>query len=277
LVALVIGATAATWVIAVVAIVTLGGDESESAANDLIAYEVQPEGVDFVDLVASTPSGERSQLTRTGGESEVSPSWSPDHDLIAFATTLDSGVWLMRADGTERRRLPAPGGDPVEFLPSGNEVAFWQNEAVVAVHLDTGDTRVLLDGLQGPPTDLAFSPDGRYVYLANVGPLHRYDLETGRREKVPTPTGMVEDVDVSPRGDLIAFITSDEAEVFVALPDGSDARRLVGDRGVFDVAFSRDGTRLAIVHPDNRIAVVPVDGGQPTIFEAGPVAGGIDW
>jgi Tol biopolymer transport system component len=133
-----------------------------------------------------------------------------------------------------------------------------------------------------PAQSIAFSPDARFLYATDyASPLYRYDIESGEQVVIPTPTGRATDIEVAPAGDRIAFVavgaSSDDRQVYTANADGSDIRRVPAGAGAYDIAFSRDGSRLAIIRDDNRIAVVPLDAGQPTVFEAGPVAGGLDW
>jgi hypothetical protein len=98
---------------------------------------------------------------------------------------------------------------------------------------------------------------------------------------VPIPTQTAIDVDVSPKGDQIAFVGVGQSfgarDAYVAQIDGSAARTLPGGAGAYGVAFSPSGAEVAIVRGDNRIAVVPVSGGAPRLIVTRSVSGEIDW
>jgi Tol biopolymer transport system component len=80
------------------------------------------EGVGL-DIFTVRPNGRRvRRLTRDG--SSLLPSWSPDGRRIAFQRFVSGGreVWVMDADGTDKRRL-ARGGEPT-WSPDGRMIAF---------------------------------------------------------------------------------------------------------------------------------------------------------
>ena len=56
-----------------------------------------------MDLVSRTSK----RLTDDGGDY---PAWSPDASSIVYTRTLpgDGGLWIMDADGANKRRLTAP-------------------------------------------------------------------------------------------------------------------------------------------------------------------------
>jgi len=274
--------TAVVVVGAVVYVATGVAAPRQSPQNDLIAYDVQPDNKDFIDLYTVRPDGVGTRrLSRTPGESETSPSWSPDHSLLAYATTLRKAVWVMRPDGSGKRRLATGGGNVAEFTPDGR-VAFVSGASVVAVDIATRRQSLLRD-LPFSPESLAFSRDGRTLYAAGSGmPLYRVDLTSrARPQRIRTPLPTALEVDVSPTGDAIAYLTAgrsfESRRVYVARPDGSGARRLPGDAGAYGVAFSPDGSHVAIVRADDRIAVVPMAGGDVRLIEARSVSGEIDW
>jgi TolB protein len=109
----------------------------------------------------------------TEGPSAV-PRWSPDGKWITFSADRDffNGIWLVRSDGTELRRLTDTGGWPV-WWPDGTQIGFQgiganQNEEIRIFSLKTGKVTVLrgldFDGINFP---FDLSPDGKRLVSTN--------------------------------------------------------------------------------------------------------------
>lgn len=109
-------------------------DRTETRLTDLRAVEASPEwspdgrSVLFADWdekirIVDVSSGRIVPLT--SGFSEAGPRWSPTGDLIAYLGGRRD-IWLIRPDGTRRRRLASPGGEVVAFSwsPDGNRIAY---------------------------------------------------------------------------------------------------------------------------------------------------------
>jgi Tol biopolymer transport system component len=80
---------------------------------------------------ASSPEGPSNRPVRIAGGS--GPDWWPGGEKVAFAAYRDGNadVYVMRADGTKKRRLttsPAFEGDPV-WSPNGKKIAFSRSTA----------------------------------------------------------------------------------------------------------------------------------------------------
>ena len=88
-------------------------------------------------------SGKRS-LTPAGWYSAESQDWSPDGRKIAFTgrpSTPPPGIFVMNADGSERRRLAHHGGNPA-WSPDGKMIAFNRHLAPGAeLYVMTADGR----------------------------------------------------------------------------------------------------------------------------------------
>lgn len=137
--------------------------------------------------------GEVRALTRTESVT-YHPSWSPDGSMIAYqgtrrgltsseTTMEDTRVWVMRADGSERREL---GG--------------------------------VIDNRQGAPS---WAPDGRSLYFTvqergNVA-LYRLPVAGGAAERIIGERGRVGSFGVGPRNSVVYTFTSptDLAQLFV--------------------------------------------------------------
>jgi Tol biopolymer transport system component len=228
------------------------------------------------------PRGERQRHLYTGRE------WSPDgskllaqrwgYGLDALEVTDETGkvAWTV-ADRYVFDGRWSPDGTRIAFVhvypeptptgPPGDQVLF-----VASI-----DRRVLTR-IQAHVREFSWSPDGRKLaYPACAGRCgpsraegpHRLVIAdvTGRRSPhpVPLPPGAgapgrtVTDVQWSPDGSLIAFVSHDDvgAHLNVVHPDGSSLRRLAdGDprdhwSSLGSVSWSPDGSLIAFVSRDD--------------------------
>ena len=116
------------------------------------------------------------RLTNTP-EDEGVPAWTPDGKKIAFVS--DGGVYVMNADGSERRKLPWPEGPLPEtssilsrdlaWSPDGKTIAFQASSNIYVVPADgSREPRKLTTGpdwqTASSPT---WSPDGKQIAFAS--------------------------------------------------------------------------------------------------------------
>ncbi len=161
-------------------------------------------------------TGQVRQITRGTEWRDESPRWSPDGQAIAFASNRahygaqaeagspDFDVYVMRADGSQVRRITSdPGNDrDPSWLPDGRSVVFSSDRAsrgdLYRVRLSDGQTERLTTNFVGRAIMPAVSPDGRTVAFAaqtlRVGAfwnfqVHLLDLATGRTTALPASGG----------------------------------------------------------------------------------------
>ena len=136
-----------------------------------------------VDMVGGNPHevitlvDRRGQRQKTfdvdGGECSL---WSPDGSMIAychheggfFGSDGRFAVWLMNADGSERRKLSVSAGsaDPDAWAPDGARLAYDSgvegSRHVFVTSLD-GREQTQLTSLPGTQVAVAWLPDGRLI------------------------------------------------------------------------------------------------------------------
>jgi Tol biopolymer transport system component len=107
------------------------------------------------------------------------PAWSPDGEWIAFAV-LGDGIFVMRSDGSEKKRLTDSSGNTYDWYPvwspDGSEILFASNrhqpdwaayEAVYVMNRDGSGIGQLTSPWSIPP--YSWSPDGVSIVYAHYG------------------------------------------------------------------------------------------------------------
>lgn len=147
-------------------------------------------------LVGADGRGLRRLTTNEAYDGE--PAWSPEGDLIVFAT--DDGLYLSAPDGSRRRPLILGGyyQNPV-WSPDGRTILYDDGVDVFTVDVESG-RRTRLTKNPGPDRDADWAPNGkRIVYMS---------LATCRR----------------------CFSAETPLEIWVMDADGSSPHRIAGTR-----------------------------------------------
>jgi hypothetical protein len=178
--------------------------------------------------------------------------------LWGLLATRGSDTPVSAQDGvTPEATATAPG--PLA-LPEGDRLAHVSSEGYLWLLEADGEHRQLTsDGLAG---ELRWSPDGRYLVFtwitglcppqarcpAPASNIWLADADTGRLR--PLGPGSSRGAEWSPVGTRVAFISPAVTEpgdtVWIANVDGTKGKLLPGGFGVVDLAWSPDGTQLAL-------------------------------
>lgn len=135
------------------------------------------------------------------GGDETRPSWSPDGGRLLFQSPI--GIYVMKADGTERTRLTSSGADQrPSWSPAGDRIVFGEvtssTGSIFTVRTDGSDL-TMVTGFESFNVEPAWSPDG----------------------------------------DRIAFIrVGDTKDLYSTRPDGTDVVRLTVNQDVWDVSWN---------------------------------------
>lgn len=108
--------------------------------------------------------------------------WSPGDSLIVFhsdrdgSETYDTGIYVMRRDGSAVRRVSPDGitASYPDWCPDGDWIAFSMDGDLHGVRISTGET-VHMTSLEGNESSPAWSPDGTRILFA-------HDLTNGSTE-----------------------------------------------------------------------------------------------
>jgi TolB protein len=235
------------WLCVTLASVSLsagcGGGEAGTASSGHIAFTVNSSGFGEI-WIMDSDGGNRTRLTPAGeaptdAAGSTSPAWSPNGELIAYASTgdaleedqLDFEIYVMRADGGEPQRLT---NDRVldatpAWSPDGTRIAFahlpgWGTEdldGVIALVDTDGQNRAQLT--RHPEAEMTFDADPAW----------------------------------SPDGELVAFTRTTflpdlviRSAIFMIEPMGENERLLVDDGA--DPAWSPDGRLVAFTSTRDR-------------------------
>lgn len=251
-----------------------------------------------------TIAGDGSQRVRVtrGDARDRNPVWSPDGKAIAFIRETgvmeEFSVCLVPADGGEvvtLYRIPQPHSGVcspgrLAWSPDGKLLAFGatrtelsqrdQTSQVVALRLDTGETRVLLERTNGFDSTIdaswspCWSPDGKSLLIAQGG----LDAENGETWILRSAEGRPRPLPVTaasfsvwaPDGDriLISTGTQQRTSILLARPDGRRIATLATGGGwegvpsVGEARYSSDGSWIAYRKGEDEVWLMRADGGE---------------
>lgn len=187
--------------------------------------------------------GVNAKLLATGFRSL---SWSPDGRRIAYSYApndkTDRDVWVMNADGTNKRRLARTTGCAevdVDWNPKGGQLVTtcvfgWGAKDLRLLSADGTGVRTLLRSIAPRGTSSPdWSPDGRKIVFAESWPnwSEISVMDASNRSLVRLTNAKVivaDDPEWSPDGRRIAFMRGDGKGpgIYVMNGDGTGLRRL---------------------------------------------------
>ncbi|HUF79195.1 MAG TPA: winged helix-turn-helix domain-containing protein [Thermoanaerobaculia bacterium] len=204
----------------------------------------------LVPLFAPAASPPRVLPASVGLGSEVDPAISTDGERLAFSWTRGDGgvdLYLTRVGRALPSRLTSSPGRETNpaWRPGSEEVAFSRSSggraALHLLSLRDGSERLLTPVLAADVADLAWSPDGRYLFYPDrsrpsaPSAVARFDLLTGRRRWVtfPEPGSFGDrDLALSPDGERLAFaraVLPGIEDLYLARVGERTVRRLTHD------------------------------------------------
>ena len=145
------------------------------------------------DLWVMPLTGGPAQQLTSHEATDMLPTWSPDGEQIAFVSERSGNqdIWVISRDGGEPRQLVADlASDSFpRWSPDGEWVGFvsmrTDSSGVWRVPGGGGDAERLADDA----TLLAWSPDGRAIYIARPDALWEVSLDAGRERRLMELTG----------------------------------------------------------------------------------------
>ncbi|HEX3231765.1 MAG TPA: chitobiase/beta-hexosaminidase C-terminal domain-containing protein, partial [Pyrinomonadaceae bacterium] len=168
-------------------------------------------------------------LTQTSAD-ELFPSWSPDGTQITYSDS--SGIFVMNADGSQRRRVfAAQFPSSPDWSPNGRSIVFVLGSEIWVTDIFT-QTSLRLTINSSDDTRPRFSPDGsKIVFSSNRdGNYEVYVMDAGGtgQTRLTNSTTLDEWPDWSPDGAKIVYTKTSgmTSEIWIMNADGSNQVRV---------------------------------------------------
>ena len=206
--------------------------------------DVSPDGKQIVfdllgDIYIMDSNGGSAKALRTGLPFEIQPRFSPDGKTISFTSDAGGGdnIWTMNLDGSDAKQVTNENFRLLNnaiWTPDGNYVIarkhFSSTRSLGAgemwMYHTSGKSGIQLTKRKNDQQDVnepCLSPDGKYLYYSedvypggffqyNKDPnkqiyvINRYNMETGKTERVTGGPGGATSPQISRDGKKLAFI-----------------------------------------------------------------------
>jgi TolB protein len=207
-------------------------------------------------------------------------------DPLGHEDPLCADLWVIRPDGSGRRRLSASGVDESQsatslysWAPDGRSIVYVSVHGLVVVDVATGRSRLLAPRKGRIENYPAWSPDGRTIMFSlQRAPGRISDLVA----VAPDGSGLhtlrradAMELRWSPDGRHIAYLASRSRndlgwDVIVLDADGSHARRLGTASDYQTLVWSPDSSSVLFPGPRNSFEIVDTDGrSKPLLIHGG--------
>jgi TolB protein len=223
------------------------------------------------------------QLTKTYQIAEASPAFSPDGNYIAFTRNSGDSIWVMRADGTELRRIALlSGADSLSWSPDGGKIAFFRSlgsgNGIWVINVDgTGLTNVITDDSL---YSVAWSPDGTKFAVARGSDIWTMNTDGTALTRL-TFGAASSKPNWSPDGSTIVFASTRDGsagDLYTVPSSGGAVTRLTALGAAAEhPVWSPDGTKIVFaicveINFDcvDDLYVMNADGSGVTLLQGGP-------
>jgi Tol biopolymer transport system component len=205
-------------------------------------------------------------------------SLSPDGSRVAVVREGDVSTWVHEFSREASSKVSSDGGSSVKpvWSPDGTRLVFTSNRGgdwnlYQAAANGAGADRLLLTS-DVPKYPFSWSPDGRWLFFANVDQKTREDLwllpMSGAAEPKPEPFLVTDyretDAAFSPNGHMVAYVSNETGafEVFVrSFPDGGGGKWKVSNGGGYQPRWRSDGRELLYISARGELMRVDVAAG----------------
>jgi TolB-like protein/DNA-binding SARP family transcriptional activator len=198
------------------------------------------------DIFVMNTDGTGLRNLTNDAEPELAPAWSPDGTQIAYIS--DGRLYLMDADGSNRRRLTDGPDNYPSWSPDGARIAFSRGKRTSDIYVINADGSGLVNLTRNErmfDIEPAWSPDGSRIAFERYPGLY---VMAADGSGITRLTADGSSPAWSPDGKKIAFHSgrAGSFDVFIMNADGSDVTRLTDDPALdIGPAWSPDGTRIA--------------------------------